>query len=380
VRKPRKDFPLFPHASGRWCKKVRGKFVYFGKVESDPQGRAALELWLAQRDDLLAGRTPRLAGDGLTIRDLINRFLTVKKQAVESKEITQRHFDQLYRVCELVIDQFGKNRLVEDLAAEDFEALRASLAKTRAAWALGGVIAKVRSVFKYGYEAALIEKPMRFGPGFKRPAKAALRRERDGRPPKLFTSAQIRALIDEAGVQLRAMIMLGVNCGLGNTDCGQLRFEHLDVKAGWLNYPRPKTGVDRRCSLWPETIKAIKAAVEQRPEPREEANRSLVFVTKYGSAWAKDKEGSASLGHEFTKLLTSLELRQPGFGFYTLRHSFRTVADATRDFPAIDLIMGHSDNSMASHYREGIDDERLKAVTDHVHAWLWPKALRRKPR
>jgi hypothetical protein len=49
-----------------------------------------------------------------------------------------------------LIGQFGKNRLVDDLAVEDFEALRASLAKTRASWALAGAIVKVRSIFKYG--------------------------------------------------------------------------------------------------------------------------------------------------------------------------------------------------------------------------------------
>jgi len=66
-KKPREDFPLFPHASGRWCKKVLGRAVYFGKVADDLKGERALNLWLEQRDDLLAGRTPRVAGDGLTV-------------------------------------------------------------------------------------------------------------------------------------------------------------------------------------------------------------------------------------------------------------------------------------------------------------------------
>ena len=34
--------------------------------------------------------------------------------------------------------------------------------------------------------------------------------------------------------------------------------------------------------------------------------------------------------------------------------------------------MGHSDPSMAGHYRERIDDSRLRAVADHVRKWLWP--------
>jgi hypothetical protein len=61
-----------------------------------------------------------------------------------------------------------------------------------------------------------------------------------------------------------------------------------------------------------------------------------------------------------------------GIGFYTLRHVFRTIADETCDFPAINLIMGHSERGMAQHYRERIDEARLQAVTEHVRQWLFP--------
>jgi len=43
-------------------------------------------------------------------------------------------------------------------------------------------------------------------------------------------------------------------------------------------------------------------------------------------------------------------LNREGLGFYALRHSFRTVADECGDFPAIDLIMGHQRDDMASRY------------------------------
>ena len=40
--------------------------------------------------------------------------------------------------------------------------------------------------------------------------------------------------------------------------------------------------------------------------------------------------------------------------------------------------MGHGDQTMASHYRERIGDDRLKAVTDHVRSWLFPKKRKAK--
>lgn len=83
--KPSKDFPLVPHASGRWAKKVRGKFAYFGKVADDPKGEAALAKWLNEKDDLLAGRTPRVAGDGLAVADLCSKLRSIPSWGIVTK-------------------------------------------------------------------------------------------------------------------------------------------------------------------------------------------------------------------------------------------------------------------------------------------------------
>jgi integrase len=72
------------------------------------------------------------------------------------------------------------------------------------------------------------------------------------------------------------------------------------------------------------------------------------------------------------KLMRELKINgRKGLAFYALRHTFRTIADEAKDQPAVDHIMGHARDDMASVYRERISDERLRAVSGHVRAWLF---------
>lgn len=388
--KPHKDFPLFPHATGRWAKKIRGKLCYFGPWAD---ANAALQKWLDQKDDLLAGRTPRAGRDGLTIRELVNRFLTSKKHLVDTSELSARMFSSYFATCERLINAFGRTRLVIDLATDDFEKLRASLAKTRGPVALGNEVQKVRILFKYGFDAGLIDRPVRFGPTFKRPSKRVLRVARHAKGERMFEASDVRKLLKAASVPLRAMILLGINCGFGNTDVSRLPKSALELTEGWVNYPRPKTAIPRRVPLWPETIKALRSALSARPQAAQTTNDGLVFVTKYGHQWVRFRErvenydlgspeengnslsaGGASIdgvAQEFGKLLRMLKLVRPGLGFYALRHSFETIGGETRDQVAVNQIMGHADASMSAVYRERISDDRLRVVANHVRKWLF---------
>ena len=71
---------------------------------------------------------------------------------------------------------------------------------------------------KFAYESGQIDRPTRFGPGFKRPSKKTLRLERAKPGPKLLTGDEVRRMIDGAGTPLRAMVLPGINLGYGNAD------------------------------------------------------------------------------------------------------------------------------------------------------------------
>lgn len=193
AKKPYPGFPLFLHQTGQWAKKVRGRMHYFG-TDAD----AALAKYLDQRDDLQAGRTPRVQGDGLTVRDLANRFLTSKKTLRDSGELSPRTRGHYYSTCENLVEEFGKTRLVNDLASDDFEKLRTALAKTRGAHALAGKVQRVRTLFKYAWDEGIIDKPVRFGTTFKKPSKKVMRRARHETGPKMLEAADLRKVLDAA--------------------------------------------------------------------------------------------------------------------------------------------------------------------------------------
>jgi integrase len=367
--KPYPEFPLTAHPAGYWCKKIRGKIHYFGPW-ADPDG--ALARYLEQKDALHAGRKPRESSEGLTVKALANCFLNHKQTRLDTGELSPRTWDDYKDACVLLVGSLGKGRLVCDLEPSDFAGLRNKMAKQWGLHRLAKSIQCTRSVFKYGLETGLLDRPVRFGPGFARPSKKTFRLERARQGPKLFTADEVRQLMAAASPEVRAMMLLAVNCGFGNQDCAALPLTALDLKTGWVSFARPKTSVERRCPLWPETVEALQLVLGRRHEPKRDQDAALVFVTKYGLSWGKSTSDNP-VSKETAKLLKALEINgRKGLGFYTLRHVFRTVADEARDQPAVDHIMGHESPHMSAAYRETISDSRLQVVVDHVHGWLFP--------
>ena len=428
-QKPRKDFPLFPHASRQWAKKVRGRLRYFG-IWADPE--AAEHRWLAQRDDLLAGRPVRPVGaDELLLKDLCNHFLTRKQKARDDGEITARTFSEYLAACQRMARVVGSTTPVSHLVPGDFGRLRSEMRQTLGPVRLCVEIQRIRTLFRYGIAHDLISKLPTYGDGFSKPSRKMLRKHRAERGLRMFEAEQIRDILEHAGPTLRAMVLLACNCGFGNTDLGKIEKRRLDLKTGWVDYPRPKTEVARRCPLWPETVAAIRTVLRGRkgkggaeikgarglglgatkssapspqspvpspapspqspvpslapspqspvpsPAPSSQSPvpssrfRRRVFLTKYGRPW-QAKSGNP-ITEAFGRLVRRLGIHRPGLGFYALRHTFQTIAGNTKDPEAVSAIMGHAEKAddMAAVYRERIDDARLTAVTEYVRGWLF---------
>lgn len=359
--KPYKDFPLYAHRSGRWAKKIRGQTRYFGPWR-DPKG--ALERYKVEADYWQSGRLPPENTDGYSVGDLVNDFLEHRSGRVQSGELTQRSWNDYQQTGVRVIECLGRHTPVEILQPDDFAQLRSYLATGRNLVALGNEIARARAMFNFGVKNDLLSRPARMGVSFDKPSAAAVARQRDKLPAKVFTIHELRMLYQSASPIMRTFMLLALNGGLGNADIGRIEKRH--VQHGWVDFPRPKTAVPRQFPLWPETRRAIEDTRSQRPG-------DLLFLTKYGEPWHKPGGSTdAPLSKEFRKLCLACNLHQCGRGFYSLRHQFRTVADGCRDKVAIDRIMGHADRTMAGLYREWIEPERIEAVVNHVRRWCRP--------
>ena len=350
--------------------------------------------------------------DDLLLHELCNQFLAAKKVAVERREIIQRTWDEYLESCQRLCRVFGRETPVVHLVPADFQRLRSDMAKTWGPVRIGNEIQRCRCVFRYGLAQDLLPRLPTYGDGFRRPTKKMLRKNRAEKGLRMFEAEQLRQLLEKAAPLLRAMILLAVNCGYGNHDVATVSRKHCDLKTGWVNFPRPKTGIDRRAKLWPETVRAIrkvlrlrdrrlkaetKAPAAETPAAVPESTSStpetpavipetaaaitpytrrrykrLIFLTRGLKPWTA-KTGSP-ISQEFGRLLRRCGLNRPGLNFYALRHTFQTIAGDTKDQPAVSAVMGHAARSddMSAVYTERITDDRLAAVAEHVRAWLFP--------
>ncbi|TWT35606.1 site-specific tyrosine recombinase XerD [Posidoniimonas corsicana] len=363
--KPYSGFPLTAHPCGQWAKKIKGKIYYFG-VWADPD--AAVRRFLEERDDLFAGRRPRSRdSESIDLHHLCNLFLNHNQARVERNELTELTWNKYFKTAKTILATLGRGRTLDSIGPADFSELHAAFsAETSNPHTLGSEVTRTRTIFNYAMKEGLTEKNIRFGIYFSRPKSRVYKAHRRSQNPKLLSAQEIWKLLDAAKYPFRAFVLLGINCGFGNTDCGKLPVSAIDVDRKWISFPRPKTEIERDCPLWPETIEAIQAGIDASPAPASEEVANLAFRTKYGKSWA----ASSSLSSEYRKLAERVGVYRPNVTFYALRHTFATIGGDVKDQIVVDRIMGHSDNSMAGAYRETISEQRFWDVANHVRDWL----------
>jgi len=382
VKRPKWPFPehgkLTAHPKRQWCKWIDGGTRYFGPWQNpDPDNefaKAALKRYLAYMHAKTEQRPIQVDPSDLTLNVAVNHYLTARNKDLQKGNLSAQQFTFYREAGRLLLDVCGRDKLVKEMGPADFEFLRAKIPGGPVY--VGNRIQLIRSIFKWvgEYYGVL----PRYGGQFNKPPKREVRRARKSH--LFFEPVEIRKLLEVASPALKCFILLGVNCGFGQTDCAVLTTTSVDLEKRVIAVERSKTGVRRVCPLWPETTEAMENYV--RPNA---GCPHLFFCTRYGRPWVKmnahaDDAGRVdrvtrndSISLELRKLCKAQEVAPRGF--YVLRHTFNTIAEGAGDPNARKVIMGHAFEGMDEFYlhlnRQSEFKERLQKVTDHVHAWLF---------
>ena len=363
---------LYRHANGQWARRIQGRIYYFGSGDFE----AAYAQYFQQRDAILSGH-PDDRNQNPQLKQLANRFLEVKQQAVDTGALNRRTFLDYRSALEKLLTCMGSTKAVSELNPTSFQRLKESLHRGVSNRTAGNFIRRIRVFVNWVNARELTEKPIRTGPDFRPPSRLVQRREDANKERqhglRMFEPAKIRTLLAAAPVTFRAMILLGLNCGMGNTDCSSLNRSAIDFRTHWLDSPRPKTLIPRKVKLWPETIAAIRTALEPRPAAASPDDEDAVFLTITGRRYVRLQPLNDGIAKEFTKLLEKTDLKRNGLNFYALRHTFQTFADEHGDDTATKLVMGHADNSMSNVYRQRFPEQRLIALSEFVRSQPFPE-------
>jgi integrase len=404
-RKP-KECPLNQHTNGQWYKKYRGRYFYFG-TDLD----AALKRWCDEKDYILAGKPVPNSSADPSIVELANLFIANRKNKIADGSIEARTVEDYESTIQRLIGIVGKECRPQHLRPLDFAGIKAKLAEPvrdgthgkqvstgrkaktalvdkrgrqverRSAGSVGGDIRRLRVFLNWTWKAELIPTAPRYGDEFSPPSRKEQRRKRakDGR--KDFTAEQIRSILTHCHPPMKAMVLIALNGGVGNLDLANMQFSHLTdiaVDPIVVDYPRGKTGAPRRFFLWQETAAALRDYLAVRPDPRSDAFKEIIFLTRLRHPWIRRSEKTItdSISFEFSKAR-----KAAGFdrgAFYDLRRTFRTVAAGAMDREATDFIMGHADDAedMGSLYTQHIDDSRVIKVVNHVRTWLFSEVAK----
>ena len=355
-RKTRSDkFPLTLHRTGQYCKKIKGKVHYFGRDKQQ-----ALQKYLDQATYLhgCQDSTQTEANGHMTLKKLCDLYLQYQHSKVTAGSLTPKHYnDQISSLGKLMVF-LGQDRKVESISTLDLQNYKRKLQTSYcSAHRLNLHISIMKAMFHWARKNDITETI---------PNIDAISRSKVIHQEKFtFSSQQIKKLVLFADVQMRAMIWLGLNCGFGCTDCGQLKWNDLDFDKRRVNLARNKTGVSRNLPLWPETIQALNDVPRLGP---------LVFYISQGHPWISTlvttKDGGAKkytpvnrITSKFSTLMKKLRILAPkGAGFYSLRRTAATIAARSGDPFAVQRLLGHVDLTMATRYVQDVSEQTDRVI------------------
>jgi integrase len=355
-RKTRSDkFPLTLHTTGQYCKKIQGKMYYFGSDK-----KQALERYLGQATYLHGGRNliQKASNGNMTLGELCTLYLHYQQSKVKANGLSAKHHNDQINSLKKFTSFLGHDRKIKNISTLDLQRYKTKLQSDyRSVCRLNLYLSIMKAMSHWARKNDILENIPNID--------AISRGKAICQERFTFNSKQINKLLSVADKKMRAMIWLGLNCGLGCTNCTQLKWKDLDFANNRVRLPRNKTGIPRNLPLWPETIQALR---------RVPKSGELVFYTPKGHPWIRtlieaDDNGQIkyavinSITPRFSKLLRRANIHAPkGTGFYTLRWTAATIAARSGDPFAVQRLLGHANLKMATIYVQDVSKQTDRVI------------------
>ena len=324
--------------------------------------KKAFERYLEQASALHSGKvsvSTSVEGE-ISIKALCNLYLEFQNAKLEQGELSSHHFSDQVNSFKKFVRFLGQHRRVNEISALDLQNYKRKLVKSYdSRHRINLNIAIMKAMFHWARTNEVLQNIPNID------AVTKMKIIQQEKP--VFAREQIQIILDNATLQMQAMVMLGLNCGFGATDCSELLWKNIDFKNARVRFPRGKTGINRNLPLWPKTIQVLSAL------PRK---NERVFNTVRGYKWVRtvqtvDKQGNPkytnhnSVSKEFAKLLKKTGLKtEKGVGFYTLRRTAATLAAQSGDPFAVQRLLGHADLKMASTYVQDVSEQTDRVINN----------------
>jgi integrase len=354
-RKRKLTLKLTHHASGYWCKKIAGKLVYFGqRGGSEAEARKEL-LALIQRMEY--GSAVPIPVSDETVEMLAERFAIECEARVAAGAIQPQTWQDYDAAIRSFVAQVGDTTPVRQLTPATFSTVAgrwATLSPARR----GNYIQTIRSMFRWAKLAP------DYGKDFVKPSRHEYRAAAKARK-RLFTTADLAAMLRYASPHQRRFLLLGLNTGMYAKDMARLRWRDLAVVGDrvYVDWLRPKTKIPQHAPLWPETVAAL---------PPRGDDGALIFTTTSGKAIVRRRVDEPA--RAIHRLLRRLGLKRAGVAFGAVRHTHTSAVQDCGDRDAARLVRGHAIGGMEELY-DHVDLTRLAKVTEHARQRLYVEPM-----
>lgn len=342
--------------SRRWKKQIGGVVYYFGYGRSEDDARARIEAerryfeFMEQREGHQPVEIPLLQA---TLADVAEKYMQQLVQRHDGKQVSASYLCKVRTnladflkfvggrvsftsITELILADYRAHTCTLPVSDQTGARIRPATAKDR--------LAEIKAFIQWAHEMRLLaEVP--------RNLRKYARIELPEPEPKRFDLGEIRKLWCAAGRRMRCFIALGLNCGYGQRDISELRVHEIDLKGGYIERRRSKTGVRCRHKLWPVTVELVKSEMVRGGQ-----RDDRVFVTVRGNPlvntqWRGEKlYRTDSIACLFRRLLKKVGI-DGGRSFYSLRKTGASEIEAI-DPTVTELYLAHAERGMKRNYAE----------------------------